>query len=110
MWVSAIGSGLKFLGGSLGAKKKAKQDAKNEKEKIMLESSESRRNSQFDAETAYYYKQLERAGKQRGLEQFRQFSTVKNFAPNYQDTSKPIEVPVQPVYNQGAYANPTGKK
>lgn len=103
-WIAAGAAILGSLGSS-GAEKKAQKKANEfELKKIGLEGTISRENSQFDAEQNYYYKQLDRQGKKRGLDQFRQFSTVKNFTPNYVANDPQIATPVKPTFNQGAYA------
>lgn len=104
MWVTAISTGLKFLGAAGSAKKKEAADWKKTQQKIGLEGMTSRQNSQFDAEQQYYYKQLDRAGKARGLDQFRQFSTVKEFNPGYVEKPPQIVMPEKPVFNQGTFA------
>lgn len=99
IWGAAIAVGGSIISG-IAASKKAKQDRANAKEdnKEMTER-EARFHallSQFDAEQADYYNQLNRQRKQRGLEQFRQFSTVNQFAPNFSGGNNPIELPTRP--------------
>lgn len=104
-WITAGATVLSSLGGASSAKKKAKQDYKNQKKLTTLEAKLQRQNSQFAAEQDYYYKQLERKGKMRGLDEFRKFSTVKNFAPTYSNDNTGPVVPVKPEFDQGVYAN-----
>ena len=107
MWIQAAGAALSFLGG----RNDKKEEAKRSKEEMALDAMYGREKSQFDAEQAYYYKQQERLEKMRGLDQFRQFSTVKNYYPNYQNTNPdPIVIPEKPQYNQGNYGNTTPSK
>lgn len=64
-------------------------------------------NTQLAAQEAYYYSQLNKQEKQRGLDEFRKFSTVKDFAPSYVNTNpNPINVPSAPVIPQ--QTAPTG--
>jgi hypothetical protein len=52
-----------------------------------------------------YYKQQDKMEKLRGLDEFRKFSTVQNFAPQYTNTNpNPVTQAVLPQYNTGAYA------
>lgn len=105
MWVAAAGSILGSLGSSGAAKKQAKTDFKNTQKLNEQEGVISRQNSQFDAEQQYYYKQLQRQEAARGLDEFRKFSTVKQFAPEYVNTNPtPILPAEKPVYNQGSFA------
>lgn len=99
-WVGAAA----MIGGSvisgMAASKKAKQDRKNAKEdsKEMTER-EARYQavlSQFDAEQNDYYNQLNRQRKQRGLDQFRQFSTMGQFAPGAASSDNTIVLPNKP--------------
>lgn len=101
MWISAAGAALSFF----SSNKKAKEDKKATKEQTLMEISGARQNSQFDAEQAYYYQQLGREEKMRGLDEFRKFSTVQSFAPGYTNTNpNPIVIPTKPEYNQGTYS------
>ena len=53
--------------------------------------------SQFEREQDDYYQQLNRQRKQRGLETFKQFNTVRNFSPNYiPPAQQEIVVPTRP--------------
>lgn len=53
--------------------------------------------SQFEREQDDYYNQLNRQRKQRGLDTFRQFSTLNQFAPNYTPAAQQeIVVPDKP--------------
>ena len=55
--------------------------------------------SQFEREQEDYYNQLDRQRKQRGLDQFRQFSTMSQFAPEYQGDTSRIVLPQRPDVN-----------
>ena len=104
-WITAGASILGSLGASGAAKKKAKLDFKNQQKLNEQGGVISRQNSQFDAQQNYYYHQLDRQEKMRGLDEFRKFSTVKDYAPDYTNTNPaPLNTAVMPAYNAGAYA------
>lgn len=108
IWGAAIAVGGSIISG-IAASKKAKQDRENAKEdnKEMTEN-DARFGaiaSQFNAEQDYYYEQLKRKNKQRGLDQFRQFSTVNQFAPNFVGGNNTITLPEKPNINNLIAAN-----
>lgn len=85
----------------VAANKKAKEDRKNANADRAVATRESTVYdgvlSQFEREQDDYYSQLNRQRKQRGLEQFRQFNTMSQFAPNYTPAAQQeIVVPVKP--------------
>ena len=49
--------------------------------------------SAFEKEQDYRYEQMNRQNKQRGLDEFRKFNTVNQFAPEYSQTYQGIQVP-----------------
>jgi len=93
LWASAaISAGAKLLGGFLGGKsaeKKAKAEAKfkaTEDRALMADEAKyGAINQLFGAQLEDYYGQLQRQRKQRGLDQFRSFNTMSNYAPGYTD-------------------------
>ncbi len=109
VWVGAIGAVVAGVGSSMAAKEGAKGEVKHTK----LSSRLARQNSQFEAQQDYYYKQLEKKEKSRGLSEFRKFSTVHNYTPNYVDENTGPILPERPEFNKGDYAPPVeaaGKK
>lgn len=97
-WVAAatITAGGALIGGV--AKSKAEKDAqkraaKDAKAANKDEAKWSSLVSQFEKEQDYRYEQLNRQNKQRGLAEFRKFSTLNSYAPNYQQTNPDIVVP-----------------
>lgn len=108
IWGAAIAAGGAILSG-VAASKKAKQDAKNAKETAKEMTENDARfgaiASQFNAEQDYYYKQLDRVNKQRGLDQFREFSTVNQFAPEFAGGNNMITMPNKPDINALIDAN-----
>lgn len=108
IWGAAIAAGGALLSG-VAASKKAKQDAKNAKENTREMTENDARYSailsQFNAEQEDYYKQLDRQRKQRGLEQFKQFSTMSQFAPGAATSGNTIVVPNKPNISELIAAN-----
>ena len=101
IWGAAIAVGGAVVSG-MAAEKKAKADRKaaNEDRKAMTKEDAQYGAvlSQFEREQEDYYSQLNRQRKQRGLDQFRQFSTVQSFAPNYVDNNR-VVLPNRPDVN-----------
>ena len=108
IWGAAIAVGGSIISG-VAASKKAKQDRENAKEDTKEMTENDARfgaiASQFNAEQDYYYEQLKRKNKQRGLDQFRQFSTVNQFAPNFVGGNNTITLPAKPDINALIKAN-----
>jgi FtsZ-interacting cell division protein ZipA len=95
-----IAGGIALVGGvvqGMGEEKKDKSDKKFQRELTKDSARYESILSAFENEQDYYYNQLNRANKQRGLEQFRQFSTVKNFAPQYVQSNAGVVVPTKPI-------------
>jgi hypothetical protein len=110
MWAAAAANVLGSLGAAGAAKKKAKEDFKNERKLNEQEGVIGRQNAQFGRELDEYYKNQDRQEKMRGLAEFRKFSTVSDFAPQYQNTNPVPVIPIaKPNYNTGAYAPATIK-
>ncbi len=100
--VAILGSVAKSQQDKAAAKKKKSDDT----EMTAMGAYLNRLNSQFDAEQDYYYTQLDRQAKSRGLDEFRKFSTVKNFAPDYQNSNKGPVLPARPIAGEGMYKVP----
>ena len=87
VWIAATVT----VGGSaisgVAAQEKAEEDRKNANEDRKAATREEALYggvlSQFEREQDDYYNQLNRQRKQRGLDTFKQFSTLNQFAPNY---------------------------
>jgi hypothetical protein len=101
------GAAIVVAGGiasGMAAEKKAKADRKANKEdsKEMTER-EAKLNAQqtgYESALERYYTQKDRFDKQRGLDQFRQFSTMGTFAPGMSDSAGRIADPgAAPDYN-----------
>ena len=99
IWGAAILVGGSILSG-MGASKKDKKDKEFAASEARLSDEREAKYSailaQFNKESDYYYKQKDRKAKQRGLDQFRQFSTVNQFAPNFVGGNNTITLPEKP--------------
>lgn len=113
IWGAAISAGGAILSG-VAASKKAKEDRLAAKEDTKeLTAYSTRYNailSQFNREQDYYYNQLAKKNKQRGLDQFRQFSTVNQFAPNFVGGNNTVTLPSKPDINALMEANAPQKQ
>ena len=101
VWVSAVAGVAGSAISGYGQQKKAKEDRKNANEDRKAATREealySGVLSSFERELDDYYNQLNRQRKQRGLDTFRQFSTLNQFAPNYTPAAQQeIVVPDKP--------------
>ena len=106
-WAAAIGgssllSGVgSFISGLFGSKSKRQEQERDLQTQIQLQELRNTgmlENTQLQAEEAWYYKQLQEQQNLRGVEQFRQFSTVHNYAPGFANTNpNPVIVPNAPV-------------
>jgi hypothetical protein len=104
MWIQAGGSLLSGLAAGNSAKKQQKQQFKYDWKLQEGAGRIARTNTKFEYELQNYYKQLERKEKMRGLAEFRKFSTVSQFAPNYQNTTPETPMPTMTSPNSGEYA------
>lgn len=99
IWGAAIAA-VGAIAGGVAASKKAKADRKaasaDAKAATKDEAIYGSILSQFEAEQDDYYNQLGRQRKERGLDQFRNFSTVSSFAPSYAGDTSRIVVPNKP--------------
>lgn len=100
IWGAAIAVGGAVISASAKAKqddKNASRDAANARAATRDEAKYSSLLSQFENEQAYYYNQLNRQNKQRGLAEFRKFSNLSNYAPGYtQDVNTGVVLPDKP--------------
>lgn len=111
IWGAAIAAAGAIASG-VAASKKAKADRKaasaDQKAATKDEAIYGSILSQFEAEQEDYYNQLGRQRKQRGLDQFREFSTVSSFAPSYSGDNNRIVLPDRPDI-QNLIAQGTGQ-
>lgn len=100
IWGAAIAVGGSVISGSAKAKqakKDSEREASNARAATRDEAKYSSIVSQFEKEQDYYYNQLNRQNKQRGLAEFRKFSNLANYAPGYtQNTNTGIVLPDKP--------------
>lgn len=98
-WFAVAGAAVTVVGGALSDRKAGKDADKNRAQSDFQQQEQSRLGRQdtiFNKQVDEHYIQKERAQRQRGLDEFRKFSTVGQFAPEYQDTSQRVAVPVLP--------------
>lgn len=99
-WIAVAGAAVTVIGGAMSDKSAKKQSAKDREEGRLGMHEEHRLGMQravFDEQLEYHKIQKERAQRQRGLDEFRKFSTLQQFAPEYQDTAERVVVPQAPV-------------
>ena len=98
-WAAVVTVGGSIISG-IGASKKDKKDKQFAASEARLSDEREAKYgavlAQFNKESDYYYKQKDRQAKQRGLDQFRQFSTVNQFAPNFIGGNNKITLPEKP--------------
>jgi len=99
-WIAAgITVGGALLSG-IGASKQQKSSQKFQASEARLSDERQAKYQailgQVSKDTDYYYNQLNRKNKQRGLDQFRQFSTLNQYAPNFVGGNNQIVVPTKP--------------
>lgn len=96
IWGAAIAVGGAVIGG-IAKSKQAKEDRKNANADSKAASKDEAKwgsiLSQFENEQEYMYEQKRRQNKQRGLDEFRKFNSLGDFAPEYTQTNGPIVVP-----------------
>ncbi len=74
-----------------------KEERRASKEEIREGGMQNRATSAFETDNEYYYNQLLRKEKSRALDTgYNQFSTVRNFAPNYTPATGLDAVPAKP--------------
>lgn len=98
-WFAVAGAAVTVIGGAMSDKKAGKDAKAGRAQDQFMQQEEHRLGRQdtiFNKQVDEHYIQKERAQRQRGLDEFRKFSTVGSFAPEYQDTSTRVAVPVLP--------------
>lgn len=119
IWGAAIAVGGAVISGYAKSKqeKEARNNAKSDAKVANRDEAKwSSLVSAFEKEQDYRYDQLARQNKQRGLDEFRKFNTVNQFAPEYSQTYQGIQVPesktmsdLEAEYNKDeAINNPQG--
>lgn len=96
IWGAAIAVGGAALSGYAKSKqeKEARKNANSDAKAANKDEAKwSSLVSAFEKEQDYRYNQLARQNKQRGLDEFRKFHTVNQFAPEYSQTYQGVQVP-----------------
>jgi hypothetical protein len=104
MWAQVGGA---FLQGLVGGSSQKKAEKRRFKFDWRLQEGAgriSRQNTAYEYELQDYYKQKDRGEKRRGLDEYRKFSTVQQFAPGYQNTTPAPTMPTLPNPAEGIYA------
>lgn len=107
IWVAAaitVGGGV--ISG-IGQEKKDKSDKKFSKEQTEEGYRKTAQQTGYESALEDFYNEKSRYNKQRGLDQYRQFSTMKDFAPDVNDQGGRVAEPVMPKYNDFAPTTPT---
>jgi hypothetical protein len=105
IWGAALIVGGGIIAG-IGAEKKDKSDKKFSQQMTKEEAQLNAQQTGYEAALEDFYKQKDRYETQRGLDQFRQFSTMGQFAPGVDDQGGRVAAPVTPQYNTFAPTQP----
>lgn len=96
------GAAIVVAGGIASGMAAEKKDKADKKYQTKMTQEDYRRTAQqtgYEAALDDYYKQKDRYEAQRGLDQFRQFSTINNYKPDYNPMDGQLTAPVMPDYN-----------
>jgi hypothetical protein len=99
LWVGVAGAAATVIGGAMSDKSAKKAGKEDRAQTAFMQQEEARLGRQdaiFNRQVDEHYVQKERAQRQRGLDEFRKFSTMGQFAPEIQDTGTRVAVPVLP--------------
>lgn len=100
LWVAGIVTVAGSYIAGKGQEKKDKADKAHQEAMTKEESALAAQRTGYEMALEEWYTQRERARTQRGLDQFRQFSTMRDFAPQYDETTESRIVPGDaPNYN-----------
>ena len=97
IWGAAIMMGGALIGG-MGKQKEKEADQKFQAGQTREEAINALKSSEFNAAQDYYYERLGKQNQQRGMNEFRKFSTVRQFNPSYSDSTTDIVLPNKPNY------------
>lgn len=87
------------IASGMAAEKKDKADKKYQTKMTQEDYRRTAQQTGYEAALDDYYKQKDRYEAQRGLDQFRQFSTINNYKPDYNPMDGQLTAPVMPDYN-----------
>lgn len=104
MWLQVGGAVLTGIFAGKSEEKKAKRQFKYDWKLQEGSGAIERKNMRYQLELQRYLERLGKQDKERGLREFKKFSTVSSFAPDYQNTTPPVEVPTLPAPDAGMYA------
>lgn len=107
-WIAVAGAAVTVIGGAMSDKSGRKATKGQQAADRFMQQEESRLGRQdtiFNKQVEEHYIQKERAQRQRGLDEFRKFSTLQQFAPEYQDTGTRVGVPVLPMISSDPGGN-----
>lgn len=96
------GAAIVVAGGIASGMAAEKKDKADKKYQTKMTQEDYRRTAQqtgYEAALDDYYKQKDRYEAQRGLDQFRQFSTIDSYKPGYATMDGQLTAPVMPDYN-----------
>lgn len=99
IWGAAIMVGGAVISG-VAADKKAKEDRKENRVDTKNAAKYESVLSAFNKEQDYYYQQLEKQEKMRGLDEFKKFSGMTRIDPEYVNTNTGPVLPNKPDINQ----------
>lgn len=105
IWGAAIALGGAVVSG-MAARKKDKEDKAHSQAMTREESGLASQRTGHEMALEDFYAQKERFRKQRGLDEFRKFSSIGRWAPGYSDAAARIQDPVMPDYNDFAVEQP----
>ena len=99
-WAVAVGTGLSVISGIAGSssKRKARKKAQAERNK-MLQAQYTNELQQMQLEKGLqdYYSQLDKANTYKGRLNYAGYSSLSDYAPEYENTSTGIELPSKPT-------------
>jgi hypothetical protein len=106
IWIAAVVTVGGGVIAGIGAEKKDKSDKAHEEKMTKESAALTAQQTGYESALENYYKQKDRFETQRGLDQFRQFSTLDQFAPGVDDQGGRVAAPVTPEYNSFAPTTP----
>lgn len=99
-WAIAVGAAISVVSGIAGARSKKKAEKKAAKERMKMidvDYQNSLKQDELEAGLEDYYNQLESRERALGGLNYGAYSTVNEFAPEYQSTATLPEIPIKPT-------------
>lgn len=103
-WIAVGGAAVSAVAGWAGGQSKKRAEKRAFKNQMKMLKEEQRlglQTSAFESAQDYYYQQLEKKERQRGMDEFRKFNTVQEFSPGYTNQNTGPVLPEKP--NTGDY-------